>query len=192
MKKIGILSSHNGSGYCTLDDACKSGKLNAQIVVVITNNSTANVLNNAKMRNTPAHIINKNLFPDENLDQKITHLLQEYECDYIFLSGYMKKLESILVSTFENKIINSHPALLPNFGGKGMYGRFVHEAVMANHEKQSGVTVHFVNEEYDKGEFILQNRLDIAQSWNVEDLENSIKALESTTIVEAFQKLIEK
>jgi len=190
MKKIGILSSHNGSGYVTLDKACKEGHLDAIIVVVISNNSKANVLQTAESRGTKTHIINQNLFPDENLDQKITSLLQEYECDYIFLSGYMKKLESILVSTFENKIVNSHPALLPNFGGKGMYGRNVHDAVIAAGEKESGVTIHFVNEEYDKGEFILQNSLKIEEGCSVEELENNIKALESTSIVEAFQKLI--
>ena len=84
MKKIGILSSHNGSGYVTLDTACKEGRLDAQIVVVITNNSKANVITAAKSRNTPVHTINKNLFPNENLDEKITLLLQEYACEYFF------------------------------------------------------------------------------------------------------------
>jgi len=191
MKKIGILSSHNGSGYVTLDKACKEGRLDAQIVVVISNNSKANVLQIAESRGTNTHVINQNLFPDENLDQKITALLQEYECDYIFLSGYMKKLETILVSTYENKIVNSHPALLPKFGGKGMYGRNVHDAVIQAKEKESGVTIHFVNEEYDKGEFILQNSLKIEEGCSVEELENNIKSLESTSIVEAFQKLIQ-
>ena len=190
MKKIGILSSHNGSGYVTLDKACKAGKLDAEIVVVVSNNSTANVLDVAQTRATPTHVINKNLFPEENLDQKITSLLQEYECDYVFLSGYMKKLESILVSEYENKIVNSHPALLPKFGGKGMYGRYVHESVIKAKEKVSGVTIHFVNEEYDKGDFILQKSLDIDESCTVDELENNIKELESIAIVEAFQKLI--
>lgn len=192
MKKIGILSSHNGSGYMTLDDACKSQQLNAKVVVVISNNSKANVLQNAKKRDTPSYIVNQNLFPNENLDQKIIDLLQEYKCDYIFLSGYMKKIEPILVRSYENKIINSHPALLPNFGGKGMYGRFVHEAVIKAKETKSGVTIHFVNEEYDKGEFIVQNTLDIKENSTVEELENDIKKLESKSIVEAFQLLINK
>lgn len=190
MKKIGILSSHNGSGYVTLDKACKSGELNAEIVVVISNNSTANVLETAKKRGTQTHVINQKLFPKENLDQKITMLLKEYDCDYIFLSGYMKKLEEILVREYENKIINSHPALLPKFGGKGMYGRFVHESVIAAKEKTSGVTIHFVNEEYDKGDFILQKSLTIEESCTVDKLEDDIKELESLAIVEAFQKLL--
>jgi len=190
MKKIGILSSHNGSGYVTLDDACKEKKLKAEIAIVISNNSDAHVLKIAEDRNTPNFVINKNLFPNDNLDEKITKLLVEYKCDYIFLSGYMKKLESVLIKTFENKIINSHPALLPKFGGKGMYGRFVHEKVIEACEKVSGVTIHFVNEEYDKGEFILQKSLHIKENCSVDELEKNIKYLESLSIVEAFQKLI--
>jgi len=190
IQKIGILSSHNGSGYITLDDACKNNEIDAQIALVISNNSDANVIKTANKRKTPAFVINGKLFPNENLDEKITALFLEYECDYIFLSGYMKKLESKLVDRFKNKIINSHPALLPKFGGKGMYGRFVHEAVIEAHEKYSGVTIHFVNEEYDKGDFILQNIMPIEDGCSVETLEQDIKKLESTSIVEAFKKLI--
>ena len=189
-KKIGILSSHNGSGYLTIDEACKKGKINAEVVVVISNNSNANVLNTAKKRGTNTHIINDKLYPDENLDMKITELLNNYKCDYIFLSGYMKKIETNLISTFKNKIINSHPALLPKYGGKGMYGRLVHENVIKAKEKESGVTIHFVNEEYDKGEFILQKSLKIEEGCSVDELENNIKELESKSIIEAFKKII--
>lgn len=190
VKKIGILSSHNGSGYLTIDKACKEGKLNAKVAIVISNNSNANVLNTAKQRGTNTYIVNDKLFPHENLDLKITDLLVKYECDYIFLSGFMKKIEKNLISKFKNKIINSHPALLPKFGGKGMYGRFVHEKVIKAKEKESGVTLHFVNEEYDKGEFILQKSIKIEDGCTVDELENTIKKLESLAIVEAFQKLI--
>lgn len=190
IKKIGILSSHNGSGYVTIDKACKDNSLNAQVVVVVSNNSKANVLKTAQERKTPNFVINNKLFPNEDLDEKITSLFVEYECDYIFLSGYMKKLETQLITQFENKILNSHPALLPKFGGKGMYGRFVHEAVIESQEKESGVTIHFVNEEYDKGEFILQKKLTISDGCTVEELENDVKKLESIAIVEAFESLI--
>jgi phosphoribosylglycinamide formyltransferase-1 len=190
MKKIGILSSHNGSGYITLDTACKSCVLDAKIAVVISNNSKAGVIESAKIRNTPAFVINNNLFPNEDLDEKITLLFEEYGCDFIFLSGYMKKLESKLINKYENKIINSHPALLPKFGGKGMYGRFVHEKVIDEKECISGVTIHFVNEEYDKGEFIIQNSISIEKYCTVDELEENIKKLESLSIIEAFQKLL--
>ena len=190
MIKIGILSSHNGSGYKTLHNACKKGILDAQIAVVISNNSDAKVLKTAAKNNTPNFIINQKLFAHENLDEKITQLLIEYDCDYIFLSGYMKKIEKNLLKNFDNRIVNSHPALLPNFGGKGMYGRNVHEAVIAQKAPNSGVTIHYVNENYDEGEYILQKSLSLCENETVDSLEEKIKNLESIAIIEAFQKII--
>lgn len=192
MKKIGILSSHNGSGFDTIVASCENKQLNAQVVVVISNNSNALVLQKAQQKNIPNFVINTNLYPQENLDEKITSLLQEYGCDIIFLSGYMKKIEDKLLQAYPNAIINSHPALLPKFGGVGMYGSKVHEAVIQAKEKQSGCTVHFVNEEYDKGEYIVQNSIELEKNETVESLENKIKKLESVTIIEALNKLFEQ
>jgi len=189
-KRIGILSSYNGSGFDAIQKACEENLLDAQVVLVISNNSTAKVLQKASDKNIPNFIVNTNRYPDENLDEKITKMMKEFRVDYIFLSGYMKKLEKNLVNTFENRIINSHPALLPKFGGKGMYGINVHKAVIEANEKESGCTVHFVNENYDEGEFILQNRFELNKDETVESLENRIKDLESKTIVEAFKKLL--
>ena len=190
MKRIGILSSYNGSGFETIQKACEEKILDAQVVLVISNNTTAKVLEKAENKNIPNFIINANRFPDENLDEKITNMMLEFKVDYIFLSGYMKKIEKNLVTTFENKIINSHPALLPKFGGKGMYGTNVHKAVVEAKEKESGCTIHFVNENYDEGEFILQNTIKLDEDESVESLENKIKKLESVTIIEAFKKII--
>ncbi len=189
-KRIGILSSYNGSGFDAIQKACEENLLDAQVVLVISNNSTAKVLQKASDKNIPNFIVNTNRYPDENLDEKITKMMNEFRVDYIFLSGYMKKLEKNLVNTFKNRIINSHPALLPKFGGKGMYGINVHKAVIEANEKESGCTVHFVNENYDEGEFILQNRFELNKDETVESLENRIKDLESKTIVEAFKKLL--
>ena len=103
----------------------------------------------------------------------------------------MKKIESNLLNAFPNKIINTHPALLPSiYGGKGMYGRFVHEAVIKNKEKKSGVTIHYVNEVYDEGEIILTKELELDNNETVDSLEDKIKELESIAIVEAFEKLL--
>ncbi|WP_321313222.1 phosphoribosylglycinamide formyltransferase [Halarcobacter sp.] len=190
MKRIGILASHNGSGFETIQKACEEKILDAQVVLVISNNSDANVLKKAENKNVPNFIINSKKFPDENLDEKITNLMLEFKVDFIFLSGFMKKLEKNLISTYENKIINSHPALLPKFGGKGMFGTNVHKAVIEAKEKESGCTIHFVNENYDEGEYILQKMLDISNTETVESLENKIKSLESKAIVEALQKVI--
>ncbi|WP_417325778.1 phosphoribosylglycinamide formyltransferase [Halarcobacter sp.] len=190
MKRIGILSSHNGSGFDAIQKACENNELDAQVVLVISNNSTAQVLQKAQSKNIPNFIVNAKKFPDENLDKKITDMMSEFKVDYIFLSGYMKKIEENLVKTFENRIINSHPALLPKFGGKGMYGTNVHKAVIENGEKKSGCTVHFVNENYDEGKFILQNEITLEENETVESLEEKIKKLETITIIESLKTVI--
>ena len=192
MTKIGILASYNGSGFETIQKAINEKILDAKVVVVITNNSNAGVLEKAESYNIPYFVINDKRYPGQDIDDKITRLLLEFGCDYIFLSGYMKKIESKLLSAFPNKIINTHPAILPSqYGGKGMYGRFVHQAIIENKEKKSGVTIHYVNEVYDEGEKILVKELLLDENETVDSLENRIKELEKEAIVEAFKKLLD-
>lgn len=191
MKRVGILASYNGSGFETIQNAIENGILNAKVCVIITNNSDAGVLQKAKKYGIEAFVVNSKLFPDENLDEKITNILEDFSCDYIFLSGYMKKIESKLLKAFPNRIINTHPAILPSiYGGKGMYGSFVHEAVVKNKEEKSGVTIHYVNENYDEGEKILVKELKLNDNETAQSLEARIKELEKTAIVEAFQKVL--
>ncbi len=191
MKKIGILASYNGSGFKTIQKAIKDGILDAQVMVVISNNANANALKSADEFGIDNFVINDKRYPDENIDEKIANLLLKYNCDYVFLSGYMKKIGKNLLNTFENKIINTHPALLPSqYGGKGMYGSFVHQAVVKNAEKKSGVTIHYVNEKYDDGEIILKKELILDENETAQSLENKIKDLETVAIVEAFEKLL--
>ena len=193
MKKIGILASYNGSGFETIQKAIEDGILDAKVEVIITNNSNAGVLEKASKYGIKSFVINKNLFPNENLDLKIAQTIKEFECDYIFLSGFMKKIEDNMLKTFENKIINTHPAILPSiYGGAGMYGHFVHEAVVKNGEKKSGVTIHYVNENYDEGEKILIKELLLDENETAQSLENKIKELEKIAIVEAFKKVLEE
>jgi len=185
MKKIGILASHNGSGFNTIYEACKTGLLEAQITLVISNNTNAKVLQNATKYNLNNYLINAKT--DENPDEKIYTLLKEHACEYIFLSGYMKKLSSNIIDNF--KVINSHPSLLPKYGGLGMYGIHVHEAVVANKESRSGVTIHKVSQEYDEGEILLQKELCLSEDETAQTLEAKIKALEKSAIVEALQNV---
>lgn len=191
MTKIGILASYNGSGFETIQKAIENKILDAKVVVVITNNTNAGVLEKAESYNIPYFIINDKRYPGQDIDDKITRLLLEFGCDYIFLSGYMKKIESKLLKAYPNKIINTHPAILPSiYGGVGMYGRFVHEAVIKNGEKESGVTIHFINEVYDEGEKILVKKLKLEENETVDTLEEKIKNLEKAAIVEAFKKIL--
>ncbi|MCT7554316.1 phosphoribosylglycinamide formyltransferase [Aliarcobacter butzleri] len=191
MTKIGILASYNGSGFETIQKAIENKILDAKVVVVITNNTNAGVLEKAESYDIPYFIINDKRYPGLDIDDKITRLLLEFGCDYIFLSGYMKKIESKLLKAYPNKIINTHPAILPSiYGGVGMYGRFVHEAVIKNGEKESGVTIHFVNEVYDEGEKILVKKIKLEENETVDTLEEKIKNLEKEAIVEAFKKIL--
>lgn len=186
MTNIAILSSHNGSGFNAIYKAQLENKLDVEVKVVISNNTNATVLKNAQKHNIDSYLVNSKT--DSNPDDKISFLLEKYDCKYVFLSGYMKKLSATITENF--KVINSHPSLLPKYGGAGMYGRFVHEAVIANNEKISGVTIHEVNEVYDDGKIILQKELILKDDETVDTLENKIKELEQIAIIDGLKKCL--
>lgn len=186
MQKLAIFASHNGSSLDAIYEACQNKKLDFEISLVISNNTDAKVLKSAKDKSITAQVVNAKLYDD--VDLKIEELLDEYGCKYIFLAGYMKKIPVSLTKKY--KILNSHPALLPKFGGKGMYGRFVHDAVIASGDKVSGVTIHEVNENYDEGAIVLQKSMELSADETSESLEIKIKKLEKTAIVEALQKYV--
>ena len=185
MKKLGILASHNGSGFSAIYKATLERELDFQITLVISNNTNAVALQNAKKYNLNNSLVNSKT--DEHPDEKIYSLLKEYKCEYIFLSGYMKKLSSKIINEF--KVLNSHPSLLPKYGGSGMYGKFVHEAVIKNAERESGVTIHEVSENYDEGKILLQKKLTLSQGESVDSLELKVKQLERSAIVEVLKNV---
>ena len=186
MDKIAIFASHNGSGFEAILEAIACKKLHLKIAFVVSNNTDAPVLQKAKYANIPAYLVNSKHYNDP--DKKIYQLLKKHSCKYIFLSGYMKKIPANITKNFH--VINSHPSLLPNYGGNGMYGRYVHEAVIANMESKSGVTIHYVNEFYDDGKIILQKELTLSKNENVDSLEQKIKKLEKVAIVEGLIKCL--
>jgi len=188
MKNIAIFASYNGSGFDALYEAINQQKIDINISVVISNNSDANVIQKAKKRQIPNFVINERKYPNQNISNIIIDILKEYNCDIIFLSGYMKKIDTILIEKF--KIYNAHPSLLPKFGGKGMYGRYVHEAVIKSRQKYSGVTIHEVTKNYDEGQIVLQKSLQLNENETVDSLETKIKQLEKLAIVEAFKDKI--
>jgi len=160
--KLGFLASHGGSNMQSIIDACKSGKINAVPVVVISNNSNSLALERAKNEGIPSYHISQKKYPDpDSLDKAIIDVLEKYEVDLVILAGYMKKLGNKVIQRFKGKILNIHPALLPKYGGEGMYGRFVHEAVIENKEKESGCTVHIVDEVYDHGRILGQAKVPV-------------------------------
>jgi phosphoribosylglycinamide formyltransferase-1 len=186
MKKIAIFASHNGSHTEPIYEAIDAGRFNARLSLIVTNNSNANVLQKAKAYKIPHYIINTKRFDDP--DTELLKLLQKYQIELIVLSGYMKKIPKTVTCNYE--IINSHPSLLPKYGGKGMYGRFVHEAVINNNETYSGLTIHKVNAQYDDGEILLQRSLKLAEKETPDSLQEKIKAMERKAIVEALEQCL--
>jgi phosphoribosylglycinamide formyltransferase-1 len=184
MVNLAILGSYNGSGFDAIYEAMQDKVLNIDIPLVISNNTDAVILQKAKTRDISNFVINDKVC--KNSDDCIVELLEKYNCKYIFLSGYMKKISSKILSCAT--VINCHPALLPSqYGGVGMYGSFVHKAVIKNKEKISGVTIHYVDEIYDNGEIILKNTLKIKEGATPQWLEDNIKKLEKKTIVQGLK-----
>ncbi len=175
--KLGFLASHNGSNMQAIIEACKSGSLQAEPAVVISNNADSGALARAARESIPNYHLSSKTHPSpEQLDQAILDTLLRRKVDVVILAGYMKKLGSLTLSRFAGAILNIHPALLPKFGGQGMYGIHVHEAVLAAGEKESGASVHLVDEGYDTGPVIAQAKVpvlpeDTAQSLAVRVLE---------------------
>jgi len=186
MKNIAVFASHNGSGFDTIVEAIKANILPINISLVVSNNTNSPVLQKAKANNIKNYIVNQKTASDINA--RLIELLKQNECEYIFLSGYMKKLDSCITDNF--KVLNTHPALLPKHGGEGMYGKHVHQAVIASEDTISGVTIHEVNSEYDSGEIILQKELHLSEDETVESLELKIKELEKVAIVDGLLKYL--
>lgn len=159
-----------------------------KIKLVITNRDDAGVIKRAEEYKKTVQIISKEAL--NNYTEQIVEFLQTEKIDLIILAGFILKIPEKLVKAFPNKIINIHPSLLPKYGGKGMYGNNVHTAVMAQNETESGITIHFVNEEYDKGEIILQAKCPVTHTDTVETLAEKIHQLEYDYFPKAIEKLL--
>ena len=159
-----------------------------KIKLVITNKGDAGVVVRAEKYKKNVQIISREAL--NNYTAKIIEFLQGEKIDLIILAGFLLKLPEAFVKAFPNKIVNIHPALLPKYGGKGMYGMNVHNAVIENKETESGITIHFVNEEYDKGEIILQQKCVVDANETPETLAQKIHDLEYAYYPKAIEKLI--
>lgn len=173
------MASGNGSNFQALLDACRRGDIDGEIVALVSNQRYAFALNRAREAGIEALLFEAQKFKTRTLMcSKISQSLKERGVDLICLAGYMAKIEPCLVRSFPSRILNIHPALLPKFGGKGMYGRHVHEAVIAAQEKESGCTVHLVNEVYDEGPVIAQAKVPVTPEDTAETLAEKIHAQE--------------
>ena len=187
---IGILASHGGSNLQAIVDACKSEIIIATPVVVISNNSKSGALRRAKNEGIPYFHISKSLYTDDyEVDDQITQKLLRYEVDLIVLAGYMKRLGELIMSTFKDRIVNVHPSLLPKFGGKGMYGIKVHESALEAGEHKTGVTIHKVQGEYDRGTILAQAEVQIRENDTPSSLRDRVLIVEHELYVETLREI---
>ena len=189
---IAVFASHGGSDLQAIIDGCNNNKINAKVVVVISNNGDSMALQRAKNENIPSyHMSAKKYGCEEALAQEILAALSKYDVDMIFLAGYMKMLHVSVLNKYNNRIFNIHPALLPKFGGKGMYGMNVHNAVINAGETETGVTIHRVNAEYDSGEIVAQTKVPVIENDTPESLAARVLVREHEFLVEVISDISE-
>ncbi|PJR03545.1 phosphoribosylglycinamide formyltransferase [Avrilella dinanensis] len=187
MKEVVLLASGSGSNAENIVDYFRKKNISVQFHI-ITNKKDAFVLERAKRLNVPAEVITK-----KQNDEGILHeRIQELNPDLIVLAGYLLLFPASIIKEFPNKIINIHPALLPKYGGKGMYGGFVHEAVVANKETKTGITIHYVSEHYDEGATIFQATTNVEEKDSPEDVANKVHQLEYEHFPKVIEQLLEK
>lgn len=186
MKKIVLFASGNGSNAENIIIHFKNSN-QGTVVGVFSNNLHAKVLDRAKSQAVPTFTFTKS----ELNEGKVLEELQKIQPDLIVLAGFLLKFPEHILDQFPNKVINVHPALLPNYGGKGMYGRHVHQAVLENKEKETGITIHYVNEHYDEGEFIFQQAVSIETCTTADEIAEKIHALEMEHFPKVIAELLE-
>ena len=178
----------NGTTLQAVIDSINAGYLDAKINLVVSDKDDAYALQRAQNNNIPTYVIkSKN---SEDIDAELYEMLQNYEIDLIVLVGYLKLIGKNLVDTYT--IINTHPSLLPKFGGKGMYGMNVHTAVVEANEEYSGPTVHFVNNNYDEGNIISQTKVKLSKDETPESLSAKVQAVEKIQLIDVLKNFIAK
>lgn len=189
---IAVFASHGGSDLQEIIDGCKKEQINATVTVIISNNSDSMALQRAKNENIPNfHMSAKKYGSEEVLATEILNVLNQYHVDMIFLAGYMRLLHSSILEKYNNRIFNIHPALLPKYGGKGMYGMNVHSAVIKAGEKETGVTIHRVNAEYDSGEIVAQTKVAVMENDTPEVLAERVLEREHEFLVEVISDIVD-
>lgn len=188
MMNVAVFASGEGSNAENLFKHF-AGDTRIRFKLVVTNNEEAGIVARAEQHRKNIQIISKTAL--ENYTQQIIEFLKVEQIDLIVLAGFLLKIPEAMVQAFPNKIVNIHPALLPKFGGKGMYGMHVHRAVIAAGEKESGITIHFVDGEYDHGAPILQAKCEVDASDTPETLQKKIAVLEMEYFPKAIERLLE-
>ena len=186
MTRIAIFASGSGSNAENIIRYFSDNK-SVKVVLVLSNNSRSGVLIRAQLHNIPTFIFTKD---DLNERTKVHDVLKEYNASMIVLAGFLLKIPLYMIEAYPNSILNIHPALLPKYGGKGMYGMNVHTAVVENKEEKTGITIHYVNENYDEGAIIFQATCDIDEHDLPEDVKTKVQALELRHFPSVIESII--
>lgn len=190
MLTLGLLASHRGSNVQAVVGACRSGRIAARPGVIISNNAGSGVLQFARDVGVPSCCIGGPAYADDGVrDAAILDALKTHGVDLVLLLGYMKLLGPRTTAAYRGRILNTHPALLPRHGGRGMYGNRVHEAVLAAGDAETGITLHLVDEEYDHGEIVAQCRVPVKPNDTVESLAARVLEREHEFLVETLQAI---
>ena len=187
-KRIAIFASGSGTNAQKLMEHF-SESTEAEVALVLSNNPDAFVLQRADNYEIPSHVFTRKEFYHSD---EVLNLLKKLDIDFIVLAGFLWLIPKNLLTEFPNKIINIHPALLPKYGGKGMYGDHVHNAVLAAGDTEGGITIHFVNENYDEGEFIFQGKYKIEKGDNLEMIKFKGQQLEHQHFPRVVENIIKK
>ena len=190
MMKLGVLASGQGTNLQAILDASREQRLSAEVAMVISNNSASGALERARRAGVAWRHLSARTHPGSGaLDKAITDALCEHGVDTVVLAGYMRKLEAGMLRVFAGRIINTHPSLLPAFGGQGMYGMRVHQAVIASGAEASGISIHLVDGDYDTGRVIAQRRVMVELGDDAEALARRMLPLEHAFLVDTLQGL---
>jgi phosphoribosylglycinamide formyltransferase-1 len=192
-KNIAVFASGRGSNFQVILANIRDGVIPARVNLLITNKSDAGAIQTAQENNIPYRVFPAKKFPDAiAYNDAILAELQQHEIDYVVLAGYLKLIGIQIVRAYENRIINIHPALLPSFGGKGMYGHHVHQAVYESGVKYSGPTVHLVNSEYDSGPIVMQQAVPLDDDDTPESIAAKVLRAEHDLFPRAVKMLVEE
>jgi len=188
MKKLVIFASGNGTNAERIAEYF-AGNKEAKVSLILTNKKNAGVIERAKRLGIEVVVFDRHTFYEKD---SILSLLKKHNTDLVVLAGFLWLVPQNILHEYQNRIINIHPALLPKYGGKGMFGHHVHEAVIASGDKKSGITIHFVNEKYDEGQIIFQKEVEVSADDTPDSLAQKIHELEYRYYPEVIEKLLLK
>ena len=190
MTNIAVFASGNGSDLQAIIDGCCQGLIpHAQVALIISNNSKSYALQRGRIHQIPTMHLS-DYSTKGQLEPAMLDALAQHHIQLIFLAGYLKKLPAKVIAAFPGKILNIHPALLPKYGGAGMYGIHIHQAVIANGDRETGITIHLVDQEYDTGEIIAQCQVPVHPTDTPDTLAARVLVKEHQFIVETLRKFL--